>query len=66
MGRDVEQLRLAASAETMRTLGGISKDVLGAARVAAHEFETKDSLEAGTFEVVEIVFAPKPEKPKKD
>ena len=65
MGRDVEQLRLAANAATIATLEGVAKDVLAAARVATHAFETKDSLEAGVFEVVEIAFAPKPEKPKK-
>ena len=43
-GRAVEQLRLAASAETLRILGGISKDVLGAARVAAAATLASDAV----------------------
>ena len=62
MGREVESLRLAASRETLATLEGVAEDVLAAARVGSHVFEEKAELEADEVEVLEIVFAPKPEK----
>jgi len=58
----VESLRLAASRETLATLEGVAEDVLAAARVGSHVFEEKAELEADEVEVLEIVFAPKPEK----
>ncbi len=62
MGREVEALTLAMAPATRSILEGVAADVLAAARVAAHTFETDASLEPGLFEVREIVFAPKPEK----
>ena len=66
MGRDVEVLTLAAAPATRATLEGVASDVLAAARVASHAFESRDGLEEGTFDVVDIRFAPKPEKKSKD
>ncbi len=65
MGRDVTSLSLAAAAGTLATLEGVAGDVLAAARVASHTFEAREGLDDGAFEVVDIAFAPKPEKAPK-
>ena len=64
MGREVESMTLAADPATLSTLEGVASDVLDAARVAERRFVGDDSLEAGTFAVQAITFAPKPEKKK--
>ncbi|MEM9177912.1 MAG: class I tRNA ligase family protein [Myxococcota bacterium] len=67
MGREVETLTLATDAGTLATLERVAEDVLAAARVAEHRFVVDETLEAGTFAVQDVVFAPKPEKkPAKD
>jgi len=62
MGRDVESLTLATDPGTLSTLEGVAVDVLAAARVAERALVADDSLEAGTFEVQAIKFAPKPQQ----
>ena len=62
MGREVEALTLATDPTTLSTLEGVVSDVLAAARVAEHQLVADDALDAGTFAVQAIAFAPKPEK----
>ncbi|MFK7895933.1 MAG: valine--tRNA ligase [Myxococcota bacterium] len=62
MGREVNSLVLAGSADSLGVLEGVAFDVLAAARVTAHQFEAKDTLAANEFEVVSIDFAEKPER----
>jgi valyl-tRNA synthetase len=57
MGREVSSLCLAATATTFSIFEGVARDVLSAARVAEHAFETKAELEEGVFEVLSIEFA---------
>jgi valyl-tRNA synthetase len=62
MGREVESIQMAAAPATRTTLERVSADVIAAARVASHEWVEDTELEAGSFAVRTIVFAPKPEK----
>ncbi len=64
MGREVESLVIAGPAAAIETLGGVLGDVLAAGRVQAHTLAVDDTVEAGTFDVRDAVFAPKPEKKK--
>jgi hypothetical protein len=56
---------VAASPATVARLERTKDDVLAAARVAAHEFESRDGIEDGVFEVLECALAavPPPEPP---
>jgi valyl-tRNA synthetase len=60
MGRAVEELTIAAGAETLARLAPVLSDVLAAARCSSHQLATDESVEAGTFEVRAARFAPKP------
>jgi valyl-tRNA synthetase len=62
MGRDVESLTLAASAETLAIFEGVAEDVMAAARVRSPAWISKDGVDPGVFEVETIAFAPRPEK----
>ncbi len=62
MGREVEALSLATSADTLGVFGGVGEDVFAAARVKAHTLVAKAGLEDGAFEVESIAFAPKLER----
>ncbi len=57
MGREVTKLRLAASPATLEVLETVAGDVLAAARVADHAFESDSQLEAGELVVASIEFA---------
>jgi valyl-tRNA synthetase len=61
MGREVEELTIAASATTLATLAPILSDVLAAARCRSHQLATDEAVEAGALEVRGARFAPKPE-----
>jgi valyl-tRNA synthetase len=56
MGREILELRLLASPETLERIKPVLADVLAAARCHAHELEPAD-LEEGTFQVREARFA---------
>ena len=62
MGRAVNALVLAGAPDSLSVLEGVAHDVLAAARVSAHEFQAKEALSAGEFEVLSIEFAAKPER----
>jgi valyl-tRNA synthetase len=61
MGRAIEALTIAADAKTLATLAPVLSDVLAAARCRSHQIVTDEAVEAGTFEVRDARFAPKPE-----
>jgi valyl-tRNA synthetase len=65
MGREVERLALCGSRETLDQLERVLADVLAAARCGEHSIQEVAEVEAGTIEVRDIVFAPKPPKPPK-
>ena len=60
VGRHVDRLRVAASPATVARVERTKDDVLAAARVAAHEFEGRDGIEDGVFEVLECALAAPP------
>ena len=60
VGRHVDRLRVAASPATVARLERAKGDVLAAARVAAHEFEGRDGIDEGVFEVLECALAAVP------
>jgi valyl-tRNA synthetase len=62
MGREVETLTITAAAPTLAALAPVLADVLAAARCRAHQLAEDAALEAGSFEVRDARFAPKPEK----
>jgi valyl-tRNA synthetase len=62
VGRGVERLVLAARPLELERLRPGLSDVLAAGRIAAHELQTRDGMEEGMFEVVEVTFEPKPVK----
>ena len=64
MGREVNRLVLSADPPTLERLRPVLRDVLAAARCAAHELTEDTALEPGTFAVSEVDFAPKP--PRKE
>lgn len=57
VGREVQDLVLAASAETARRASPVLPDVLAAARVHSHRIEEAADLEPGAFAVLEAQFA---------
>ena len=59
MGREVEELRLAAQPAALARLARVAGDVLAAARVAHFAPETDAALEPDAFEVREVRFAPR-------
>ncbi|MBW2286203.1 MAG: valine--tRNA ligase [Deltaproteobacteria bacterium] len=61
MGREVEALTIAADAETLAGLEPVLGDVLAATRCRAHTLAADASVEAGSFAVREVRFAPKPD-----
>ncbi|MFP6656170.1 MAG: valine--tRNA ligase, partial [Myxococcota bacterium] len=61
MGREVQFLRLAGSAEAIESLESVAVDVMAAARVADHAFDADPSIESGSIEIREIEFAPRRE-----
>jgi valyl-tRNA synthetase len=63
MGRGITSLRLAASPDSLTVLESVAGDVLAATRVVQHEFVAQEALDERAFEVVEIEFAPREEKP---
>ena len=65
VGRGVERLVLQARQAELQRLRPVLADVLAAGRVRAHELQAREGLEEGVFEVAEVVFEPKPDKPKK-
>ena len=65
MGREVEQLTLAAEPGTLARLGPVLADVMAASRTAAHQLAEDATLEPDTFAVPAITFAPKPPKQPK-
>jgi valyl-tRNA synthetase len=65
LGRGVEQLALAGSSDTLRSLAVVLPDVLAATRCEACSTAEDSDVEAGKIEVREIAFAPKPVKPAK-
>ena len=60
-GREVSRLGLAGEPATLARIAPVLTDVLAAARCAEHELVERASLEAGSFAVAEIEFAPRPE-----
>jgi len=56
MGREVERLTLAANAKTLARIQPVLSDVLAAARCAAHDLDTRDSLPDDEFEIAAAVF----------
>jgi valyl-tRNA synthetase len=61
VGREVEQLAIAAHPDTLRRLEPVLADVLAATRSRSQRLEARADLEPGSFEIPEIVFAPRPE-----
>ncbi len=61
MGREVERLRIAASAKTAALLAPVIDDVLAAARCHEHALEADAALEDGAFAIRDAVFAEKAE-----
>jgi len=60
MGRAVEGLTIAACAGTLARLAPVLPDVLAAARCHSHQLATDESVEAGTVDVRDARFAPRP------
>jgi valyl-tRNA synthetase len=61
VGREVDHLVVAAHPDTLRGLEPVLGDVLAATRSRAHRLEARPDLEAGAFEIRELVLAPRPE-----
>jgi valyl-tRNA synthetase len=62
MGREVEELALAANRATLESAGLVLDDVFAATRCRNHDLVERADLEDGVFEATDPVFAPKPEK----
>jgi valyl-tRNA synthetase len=60
VGRHVARLRVAANAATLARLTRVQGDALSAARVLAHETETRADLDDDVFEVPALELAPPP------
>jgi hypothetical protein len=56
MGREVEDLTLAAAPATLERLRPVLPDVLAATRCGAHRLEARDDQEEDTFEVSGVRF----------
>jgi valyl-tRNA synthetase len=65
MGRGIARLRLKVSPATLVILEGVAGDVLAAARVAEHDFESDASLDDAQCEILTIEFAEREEKNKR-
>jgi valyl-tRNA synthetase len=61
MGREVEQLRIAAAPAALARLAPVLGDVLAAARAARHALEPDAALGPDVFVVREARFAPRPD-----
>jgi valyl-tRNA synthetase len=60
MGREVEGLSIAASAQTLAALEPVLADVLAATRARSHRLVPGEDGEDNPFRVFDAVFAPKP------
>jgi valyl-tRNA synthetase len=57
VGRHVSRLRVACNERSSDLLGRALDDAMAAARVQDHAFETREGMEDGTFEVLELKLA---------
>ena len=62
VARPAEKLVLAANPATLAILDGVVSDVMAAARCASYQFEKKEDLADGVFDVLEAVFEEKKER----
>jgi valyl-tRNA synthetase len=61
MGREVERLSIAANARTLARIEPVLSDVLAAARCAAHDLDTRDSLADDEFAIADAIFVERKE-----